>query len=399
LTRSRRFSKRSAVNLVFVLPVAMAGFMAACGGDDDDNAAAGGTGGSGGKGGSAGSTAKGGSSGTTSSAGKSSGGTGGSTGGTTGGTSTTGGSSNTGGSGGTGGSTGGTSTTGGSSGTGGTTGGTNATGGTGNTGNEGGMSGESGMGGESGEGGAMPGGTAGTGTAGTGTAGTSAAGSGGTAGGAGTSGGAGAGGAAAGSSGAGGAAAGSSGMAGSGGSSSCPAATVSTFDASGTYLTHYYEPNPPDGSGAVANSSIGWTGTESHTNAGTSGSTFLDATFDTDGQQAMVTAYFGSLDWSCKTNLHVWIKVHTATDLTGISQVAVGFLSGTGYVYAAKGFPISQFPLDTWAEAVFPLASPDYTGGTVDLSNVRAVSVQLQTVSTGPAPVETTIYMDDITVD
>jgi hypothetical protein len=366
---------RSKGTLAVLLGAAALALVApSCGGDDDDTTATGGKGGAGGKAGTGG---------TASGTGGSKSGTGGATGGNKSGN--TGGAVGTGGAstGGTGGAeeTGGTATGGKGGGTGGkdggtggtATGGTKADAGAGGTGAEGGAEGGMGPEGGTGQGGSVnppEGGSAGESTGG----------------------------------------APQGGEAGAGGGPSCPAAArtnVATFDGgviSGWAVQvskNVLAPGTPDPTLVMSGST-----TEGHDGAGAvktviTWTGYGSSTAQYSGQQIQLYHY-DSLNWTCKTKMHGWMKVTMpggpdSEDYATIFGWQLTVNSGPSYSFKSS---FSKYTDEQWHEFVVDLTDTD----NVHLDDIRVLGDFISTMDTQPSgapavPPETTIYYDDLWIE
>ncbi len=140
------------------------------------------------------------------------------------------------------------------------------------------------------------------------------------------------------------------------------------------------------------------------------GAVSLYATYAAYGPNPLLSFNYGgngggSVDWSGRTKLHMWVKVLT-TNYSTVAYVQA-FVSANGYVFmSGGGFNGTQLSDGAWHESIFNIppvpANPNPEGGAVfDPAFVNAFGAQIGTQSAaadgGPSvPPPTTLLVDDI---
>lgn len=201
------------------------------------------------------------------------------------------------------------------------------------------------------------------------------------------------------------------GASGTGGSGSCGGGfagdTLFTFDTSLAGGLSGIWSEYPEGSPALSETRVSWVATEGMR---CPGSLSMTVPFDTYGEQKVMATINFTANWSTPAPysvLHAWVKLALppeASTLEHLRGVQVSVSSGANYEAFRSFFLASpSFADGGWHELVVtlePVMPPPQLGSYVPES-VRQIGVQVVAAlaapaSGPPAPVSTTIFVDDI---
>lgn len=169
---------------------------------------------------------------------------------------------------------------------------------------------------------------------------------------------------------------------------------------SGTWVTY------PEGSPALADSSVGWSETEGRS---CTGALVLQVTFDVYGEEKVAAVDNVSADWATPMAyavLHAWVKivVPESGSLSYLRGVQLSVSSGANYeAYRSTFVSPDPFVDGDWHELLVtlePTPPPPVLGAYVPES-VRQIGVQAVAALVAPgggpqAPLPTTLFVDDI---
>ncbi|MEI9941510.1 MAG: hypothetical protein WDO69_30185 [Pseudomonadota bacterium] len=145
--------------------------------------------------------------------------------------------------------------------------------------------------------------------------------------------------------------------------------------------------------GSVTNSTVVYSSLQG---AAAPGSGQLNATFGAYGDAVQLGLFLNGKVWTCTTKLHAMVKLVATPDLSHIAGINFSVSSNNYGTYSAKMVSTTGFALDTWTPIALDLTTVTPVPKFTDISGI---GFQLVAVSSGPTPVTTTMYVDDVWVE